>query len=140
MYSGRQNKVFSCTVQSGYAAQLHIHCTLYSWTAEAVDPPELDCCPDGPRGGQLTRSPTTGWPGPLGRVRPSFTWGKNPQAFPSWVALGGPPWPMVSYDLSLRKTGHNWQRIKLVKSHVNNSISCCACMPQFINKSKDDIK
>ena len=57
---------------------------------------------------------------------------KNPQAFPSWVALGGPPWPMVSYDLSLRKTGHNWQRIKLVKSDVNNSISCCTCMPQFI--------
>ena len=37
---------------------------------------------------------------------------ENPQAFPSWVALGGPPWPMVSYDLSLQKTSHNWQRLK----------------------------
>ena len=54
-------------------------------------PPGLDQCPDEPRGRQFTQSPSMGWPGPIGRVWPSFTTGDNPpMTFPGYTAVGGP--------------------------------------------------
>ena len=71
-------------------------------------PPGLEQCPDGPRGGQFTPSPSAGWPGPIGRMRPPFTTGDNhPMAFPGCAAVGGPPWPGPVH--SAQHAEEDWQ-------------------------------
>ena len=71
-------------------------------------PPELYQCPNGARGGQFTPSPSAGWTGPIGRMRPPFTTGDNPPiAFPGCAAVGGPPWPGPVHSAQHAK--EDWQ-------------------------------